>query len=316
MTETRSGLSSTASIGSHEDRIGFGIGCAVTGLFAMSLMDACAKFLGAGYAVSQIILARNAVGALAVVAFVLLTGSGLTCLRPRRPLLLVLRTLLNLVTSFLFFTSLRYLPLADAFAITFAAPLFITALSVPLLGEQVGIRRWAAVVVGFFGVLVVVQPGGASFRVEALLPLAAALSYALAMLLGRKMTRDMSTAVIMFWPALGAAAATLLLMPAQWQTPNVPDAGLFIFLGMIGTGGMALITQGYRYAPAAVIAPFDYSVLLWGVLLGWVLWQDIPAPNVWAGSVLLVASGLYILHRETRKPKPVQPVPGPLGPTS
>jgi drug/metabolite transporter (DMT)-like permease len=282
----------------------------------MSVMDACAKFLGAGYAISQVILARNGVGALAVVAFVLLTGSGLACLRPKRPLLLVLRTLLNLVTSFLFFTSLRYLPLADAFAITFAAPLFITALSVPLLGEQVGLRRWAAVIVGFLGVLVVVQPGSASFRVEALLPLCAALTYALAMLLGRRMTRDMSTAAIMFWPALGAAAAALLLMPAQWQTPSLPDAALFVFLGIIGTGGMALITQGYRYAPAAVIAPFDYSVLLWGVLLGWVLWQDIPAPNVWGGSALLVASGLYILHRETRKPKPVQPVPGPLGPTS
>lgn len=316
MTQTSTGLASGAPESANGERIGFGIGCAVAGLFAMSVMDACAKFLGAGYAISQVILARNGVGALAVVVFVLLSGSGLACLRPTRPLLLVLRTLLNLVTSFLFFTGLRYLPLADAFAITFAAPLFITALSVPLLGEQVGLRRWAAVIVGFVGVLVVVQPGSESFRLAALLPLSAALTYALAMLLGRRMTRDMSTAAIMFWPALGAAAATLLLMPAQWQTPSLPDAGLFIFLGVIGTGGMALITQGYRYAPAAVIAPFDYSVLLWGVMLGWLLWHDIPAPNVWAGSALLVASGLYILHRETRKPKPVQPVPGPLGPTS
>src|SRR3546814_2714296 len=118
----------------------------------------------------QVSLARNGIGALAVVVFVRRSGSGLACLRPKRPLLLVLRTLLNLVTSFLFFTSLRYLPLADAFAITFAAPLFITALSVPMLGERVGLRRWAAVVVGFTGVLVVVQPGTASFRVEALLP--------------------------------------------------------------------------------------------------------------------------------------------------
>src|SRR3546814_8391469 len=122
-------------------------------------MYACAELLGSGYAVSQVILARNGIGALAVFVFVLLTASALPCLRPKRPLLLVLRTLLNLVTSFLFFTSLRYLPLADAFAITFAAPLFITALSVPMLGERVGLRRWAAVVVGFTGVLVVVQPG-------------------------------------------------------------------------------------------------------------------------------------------------------------
>ena len=299
-----------------EDRVGFGIGCALAGLFAMAVMDACAKFLGAGYAVSQVILARNGIGALAVIAFVLMSGSGLACLRPKRPQLLVLRTLLNLVTAFLFFTGLRYLPLADAFAISFAAPLFITALSVPLLGERVGPRRWAAVVVGFIGVLVVVQPGTSSFRLEALLPLGAALTYAIAMLLGRRMTRDMPTAAIMFWPALGAVAATLVMMPAQWQLPSLPDAGLFVFMGIIGTGGMALITQGYRYAPAAVIAPFDYSVLVWGVIIGWAVWQDVPAPNVWAGAAILTASGLYILHRETRRPKPLQPVPGPLGPTS
>jgi drug/metabolite transporter (DMT)-like permease len=302
--------------GSTVDRVGFGISCAVVGLFGMSVMDACAKFLGAGYAVSQVILARNGIGALAVLVFVLVSGSGLACLRPKRPLLLALRTALNLVTAYLFFTGLRYLPLADAFAIAFAAPLFITALSVPILGEQVGLRRWAAVIAGFLGVLVVVQPGTASFRIEALLPLGAALTYAIAMLLGRRMTRDMTTAAITFWPCLGLTAITLVMMPAQWQTPSLPDAGLFVFMGIIGTAGMALITQGYRFAPAAVIAPFDYTVLVWGVILGWAVWQDIPTSNVWAGSAILVASGLYILHRETRKPKPLQPVPGPLGPTS
>ena len=313
MTGTTTGSAAPENV--NQERIGFGIGCALVGLFGMAVMDACAKFLGAGYAVSQVILARNGIGALAILAFVLVSGAGLACLRPKRPLLLVLRTVVNLGAAFLFFTGLRYLPLADAFAIAFAAPLFITALSVPVLGEHVGMRRWAAVIVGFLGVLVVVQPGTESFRIEALLPLGAALSYALAMLIGRRMTRDMPTAAIMFWPSLGAVAVTLVMMPLQWQTPALPDAGLFVFMGIIGTGGMALITQGYRHAPAAVIAPFDYSVLIWGVILGWVVWQDIPAPNVWAGAAILMASGLYILHRETRKPKPVQPTPGPLGPT-
>lgn len=298
------------------ERIGFGIGCAVVGLFGMAVMDACAKFLGSGYAVSQIILARNGIGAVAVLIFVLASGAGLAALRPQRPLLLALRTLVNLGAAYFFFTGLRYLPLADAFAIAFAAPLFITALSVPVLGEHVGLRRWGAVIFGFAGVVVVVQPGTDSFRLEALLPLAAALSYAVAMLIGRIMTRDMSTASIMFWPSLGATIAMGFLMPLQWQTPTLPDAGLFVFMGLIGTAGMALITQGYRHAPAAVIAPFDYSVLVWGVIIGWVVFRDIPTPNVWIGAAMLIASGLYILHRETRKPKPVQPVPGPLGPTS
>ncbi|GAB4365180.1 MAG: DMT family transporter [Kiloniellaceae bacterium] len=309
-------MSQTTTGSASEERIAFGIGCALVGLFGMALMDACAKFLGGGYAVSQIILARNGIGVLAILAYVVVAGGGLATLRLRRPGLMVLRTAVNLSAAFLFFTGLRYLPLADAFAIAFAAPLFITALSVPVLGEHVGIRRWAAVIAGFIGVLLVVQPGTESFRVEALLPLGAALSYALAMLIGRKMTREMPTAAIMFWPSLGAVLVTAVMMPAQWQTPTLPDAGLFVFMGIIGTGGMALITQGYRHAPAAVIAPFDYSVLVWGVIIGWLVWRDIPAPNVWAGAAILIASGLYILHRETRKPKPVQPVPGPLGPTS
>src|SRR3546814_16991562 len=135
------------------------------------------------------------------------------------------------------------------------------------------------------------------------------------MLMGRRMTREMSTAAIMFWPALGAAGATLLLMPAQWQMPSLPDAGLFVFLGIIGTGGMALITQGYRYAPSAVVAPFDYSVLGWGVILGWGLWQEIPARNVWVGAALLPATGPYLLPTQTRPPNPGPPVPGPRGPT-
>ncbi|WP_422369411.1 DMT family transporter [Pelagibius sp.] len=298
------------------ERIGFGIACALVGLFGMAVMDACAKFLGEGYAVSQIILARNFFGLMTILAFVVFSSGGLANLRPRRPVLLLARACANLGAAFLFFTGLRYMPLADAFAIAFAAPLFITALSVPVLGEHVGIRRWAAVIFGFLGVLVVVQPGTSAFRIEALLPLGAAFCYAIAMLIGRKQTRFLSTSAILFWPSLIAVTVTLAMMPAQWQTPTLPDLGLFIFMGVIGTAGMMLITQGYRFAPAAVIAPFDYSVLLWGVIFGWVIWQDVPGAEVWIGSAMLIASGLYILHRETRKPKETAPPAGPMGPTS
>ncbi|MEZ5931708.1 MAG: DMT family transporter [Alphaproteobacteria bacterium] len=287
-----------STIGSS--RIGLGIASVVAGLFAMSVMDACAKWLGEGYAVSQIILARNGVGAVLVFLFVLASGKGLGMLRAHRIGLLALRTVCSLAAGFLFFTGLRYLPLADAFAIAFTAPLFITALSVPLLGEHVGMRRWAAVAVGFAGVLVVIQPGTSSFRLEALLPLAAALSYALTMLVSRKLTRDMTTSSIVFWSSLGAALAALILMPSQWMTPGPADLALFLFMGLIGTLGMLLITQGYRFVPAAVIAPFDYSALLWAILLDWLIWSDLPGTSVWLGSAILIASGLYILHRETR----------------
>lgn len=282
------------------DRVGLGVVSAVIGLFGMTVMDACAKLLGEGYAISQVILARNGIGILAVLVFVIAGGHGLAALRPRMPGLLVLRIVASVSAAFLFFTSLRYLPLADAFAIAFASPLFVTALSVPILGEHVGGRRWAAVIVGFIGVLIIVQPGTGSFRVEGLLPLGAALFHAIVMLLGRKMTRFMTTSAIMFWSSLGAVLVTLTLMPSQWQTPNLPDFGVFVLMGIVGTAGMALITQGYRFAPAAVIAPFDYSSLLWAVLFGWIFWQDMPKPHVWAGAAILIACGLFILYRETR----------------
>lgn len=290
----------TTSRPAFTERIGLGITCAVIGLFGMSVMDACAKLLGEGYAISQVIFGRNAVGLIVILVFVTIKNTSLTMLRPHRPGLLILRTALSLGAAFSFFTSLRFLPLADAFAIAFAAPLFITALSVPLLGEHVGIRRWAAVIFGFVGVLVVIQPGTGSFRIEALLALGAALFHAVGMLIGRKLTRDMTTSAIMFWPSLGAVLVTLALMPSQWQTPDPSDLGVFVFMGVIGTLGMALITQGYRYAPAAVIAPFDYSALLWAVIFGWIVWRDVPGPNVWAGAAILIACGLYILHRETK----------------
>ena len=296
MTES----SQTASQPAAVDRIGFGIASAVIGLFGMTVMDTCAKLLGEGYAISQIILARNGVGVLAVIVFVVVRGGGFSLLRPQLPGLLILRIGASVSAAFLFFTSLRYLPLADAFAIAFASPLFITALSVPFLGEHVGIRRWAAVIIGFIGVLIIVQPGAGTFRVEGLLALGAAFFHAVVMLLGRKMTRSMTTSAIMFWSSLGAVLVTLTLMPSQWQTPNTYDLGVFVVMGVVGTAGMALITQGYRYAPAAVIAPFDYSSLLWAVMFGWIFWRDIPEAHVWSGAAILIACGLYILHRETR----------------
>ena len=142
-------------------------------------------------------------------------------------------------------------------------------------------------IIGFIGVIIVVQPGTASFRIEALYPLGAAFFCAIAMLMGRRMMMDMTTSAIMFWPSLGTVAITAAVMPSQWQTSGVPDAMLFVFMGLIGALGMFLITQGYRYAPASVIAPFDYSVLLWGVLFGWAIWQEEPRANVWIGSAIL-----------------------------
>ncbi len=291
------------------DRVGLGIAFAVIGIAFMASFDATAKFLGANYGIVQLVFFRNVV-ALVFLLPLLLRAGGIAAFKSRHPLLHGLRALFALGAGFSFFFGLRFMPLAEAFTLAFAGPIFITALSAPLLGERVGPRRWLAVLVGFLGVVLMLRPGAAALRVEALLPLAAALCYAFVMLLSRKLPREEPVAGILFWTALVGALATGLALPFGWQTPTPWDWGLFIFLGVIGSLTMWFLTLAYRHAPAAVIAPFDYTLLLWGLLLGWVIWRELPDPWIWPGAAILIACGLYITHRETRS------VPGASSPAA
>ena len=194
--------------------------------------------------------------------------------------------------------------MAEAFAITFAGPIFITALSVPILGERVGVRRWSAVLVGLVGVVMILRPGAAVFQPEALWALTAALCYAFVMLTTRKLARRDGTLTILFWTAFSSTLITAGALPFDWTPPTAVDWGLFALLGLTGSCTMFLMAQAYRHAPAAVVAPFDYTLLIWGVILGWLIWQELPDPGIWPGVAVLVASGLYIIYRETRLVRP------------
>lgn len=282
------------------DRIGLGIAGIVAGMFAVSIMDALAKWLGAGYPIAELVFFRN-LFALPPVFFILWQQrGGVAALRPRWRFGHLLRALFGLGAIFAFFTGLRHLPLAEAISIAFAAPLFVTALSVPILGERVGARRWAAVVVGFLGVLIMTRPGAEAFRPEAFYILAAALSYALAMLVTRRLARSDTTPAIMLSGICISLVVSGLALPFGWRTPLGLDFWLFVLLGLVGGIGMYFMTQAYRHAPAAVIAPFDYTALIWGTVFGWLVWQELPGANVWLGAAVVIASGLYIIHRETR----------------
>ena len=293
-----SGALSAATL--SQDRIGLGIAGVVAGMAAVSVMDALAKWLAEGYPIAELVFFRN-LFALPPVFFILWQQrGGFATLKPRWRLGHVIRAVLGLGATFAFFTGLRYLPLAEAISIAFAAPLFVTALSVPILGERVGPRRWAAVVAGFLGVLIMTRPGAEAFRPEALYILAAALCYALAMLVTRRLARSDTTPAIMLSGICISLVVSGLALPFGWRTPLGLDFWLFVLLGLIGGIGMYFMTQAYRYAPAAVIAPFDYTALVWGTLIGWLVWQELPGVNVWLGAAVVVASGLYIIHRETR----------------
>jgi drug/metabolite transporter (DMT)-like permease len=210
----------------------------------------------------------------------------------------LLRVALALSMTICFFAGLRYLPLAEAVSIAFTAPLFVTALSQPLLGEQVGVRRWVAVIAGFLGAAFMLQPGTAAFRVEALLVVVAALFFALTMLLTRRMSTTETNTAILAYSTSGACIGSIPLAATVWQPPAMEHMAVFVLLGLVGGVGSYFMILAYRNAPAAVVASFDYTALIWASLFGWILWQETPGAEIWIGASVIVGAGLYIIRRE------------------
>jgi drug/metabolite transporter (DMT)-like permease len=279
------------------DRIGVGIGSSVAAIFLFAIVDTTAKWLGQTYAPAQIVFFRHLFGLIPIAVLVWRSG-GLSALRTRRPFAHALRGGLLFATVLLFFTALRGMPLAEVIAVSFTAPLFINALSGPLLGEAVGVRRWAAVVAGLVGALVMVRPGTTAFRPEALLVLASAFMFALAVLLTRRLTRSETNVAVVTYTTVIAGLIGLPFTILAWQAPGSSDLGLFAVVDIGGGSGAYLLVVAYRNAPVAVVAPFEYSKLIWGSVFGWMLWREAPEPAVWIGAAIVAVSGAYITRRE------------------
>lgn len=284
-----------------------GIGLYTLAILLLSVMDALIKWLTADYSTMQIVFFRSLFGLLPLGILVMKSG-GLGALRTRRLGAHALRGVIGLGSAFAFFFAFKLMPLADAYAIAFAAPLFITALSVPLLGESVGPRRWAAVVVGFVGVIVMLRPGTADvagfLSVGAAAALAGTLGYALSVTLIRRLSRTETNAALIFYTTLIMVVGSAVALPFSFTWPDGTGWLLLIVTGLLGGTATLAMTEAFRIAPVAVLAPFEYSAMLWAVALGYWLWGDLPDAWIAAGSGIVVASGLYILHRETRRAKP------------
>lgn len=270
------------------------------GVAFLVLNDAIAKLLTERYDPIQIIFLRNLI-AVPMIALVVLFLRGPQALRTRHPGLHAVRGLLMLLGAYLYFTSLSFMPLAEATALIFSAPIFITALSVPLLGEAVGWRRWGAVILGFIGVLIVVQPGGSAFQPASLLPVGVAFLYALFMISARWIGPGegmwtMMLYVVLF-PMIYAAPFALWL----WAPVRPEDLWLFVTIAVCGSLGITLIGQAFRLAPAAVVAPFDYTSMVWATALGWLIWGDVPVFWTILGALVIVASGIIIVLREAAR---------------
>ena len=264
-------------------------------------MDTAIKLLAGRYHVLQVMFFNSLFALLATVLIATLRGRA-GRLRPRHWRLQFTRWCISYGASIAIFWSYPQLALADAYAILFTAPLLITALSAAVLGEQVGWRRWIAVGVGFLGVVIILDPGHGIIAWAGLAVLAGAVGHAFNMLFVRKIgvagehVEATGTA-----GNLLTIAVTSLLLPWLWETPTLPDLALTAMAGMVAGSAFLLLASAFRIAPAAVIAPFQYSQMLYGILAGWLLFADWPSQRMLLGSAIIIASGLYVLQQETRR---------------
>ena len=312
-------------IASH-DRPALGILFICIGVTAISVNDMAIKLLSGGYPLHQIVASRSVIGLVFTLSLVRFEG-GWPALRTRTPGLHLLRGLLVVLANMTFYAAVAMMPLAQATALFFVAPLFITLLSIPLLGERVGAMRLGAVCVGFLGVVVMQQPWNGDLAISRgvlLLPVFAALMYALMQVMTRKLGLSTPASVLAvylqavfllvsfgFWLVAGDGrfaerfdneAMQFLLRP--WIWPASRDLGVFLLLGvMSGMVGYAL-SAAYRLAAAATIAPFEYIGLPLAIFWGWLIFDEWPGASVWAGCALIVGAGIFVFLRERRKERP------------
>ncbi|MET4616793.1 MULTISPECIES: DMT family transporter [unclassified Stenotrophomonas] len=263
-----------------------------------SLMDAGMKQLASSYPTLQVTFLRGAASLPFVLVWVLATA-GPRSLVPKRWALHLLRGALGMAMIGCFVYALRSLPLSTAYTIYFVAPLLIAALSVPLLGEHVGPRRWIAIGIGLIGVLVVLRPGvGGFISVPGLMVLLAATAYAVAAITVSMLTRtDTPQSMVVWFLVIMAVGAGLLALP-DWQPLQLGHAALIAGMGLAGAGGQVALTRAFQLGEASLIAPLEYTGLVW--VIGWDLlfWGALPDRFTWLGAAIIVASGLYLLHRE------------------
>ena len=289
------------------------------GLFSLAMMmfsatDGAAKYLSSDIAPQQIIFLRFVIVLILILLFCIYRGQW-DILKTTQPTLQILRGLLLAVCSLIFYFALKHLPLELCAAIGFVSPLFVTALSIPFLGERVGLRRWIAVLIGLLSVLMILRPGGVSFQLAMLLPLGSSLCWAMALVLTRLMRGSEQALTVLAWSSLVGVAAVFPLVWPVWVTPNASQWTILILLGVFNGLGQYLVIRAFMLASAALLAPFSYSIIIWSMLIGLIIFNSFPDGITLVGTAILIAAGLYIWHREKVTNTPSTPIEATLGET-
>ncbi len=267
------------------------------GLF--SAHDVAVKMLGGGYAVFQVVF-FSVLLTFPLVIFMLLRDNEHGTLIPRHPYWTALRTVSAVITGFCAFYAFTVLPLAQVYAILFASPLLITVLSIPVLGESVGPHRWGAVVVGLIGVMIVLRPGGIEFGLGHLAAMTAAFTGALSAVIVRKIGREERSAVLLLYPMVANFLLMGALLPFVYRPVPLGDLGLWAIMAAFAFVASLALIQAYRRADAVLVAPMQYSQIIWAALYGWVFFDETIGVGTALGAGVIMCSGLYIVFREGR----------------
>jgi S-adenosylmethionine uptake transporter len=278
-------------------RHGFGILFYLAGVFCFAANDALAKIMVGHFDVAEILVIRS-VGGLAMllpVAWYLRVALRMHGHWGWH----LFRILAQLGDSYCFYLATRTLPLADVMTFYMAGPIIVTAISGLLMGEKVGPYRWTAVIVGFVGVIIALAPTGATFSSGSLIALAGSFMFAISLVITRKQ-RDTHPLTMVATQFAGSGLIAALFAPLAWVTPGITDLSLLLLLGVGAAACFLMITRALALAPASLLAPFQYSAILWAAMFGWIIWQDVMTPRIILGNAILIASGLFVFYRERR----------------
>lgn len=274
------------------------IGLMLLGMFMFALNDAMGKWLVATYTVGQVLLIRSLFGLAFLAPFAGRAGFA-AALRPDRPGLQALRVAFSSAEVFCFYWAVRSLPLADVMTVWLAAPIIVAALSPFLLGETVDLRRWIAIGVGFVGVVIALAPSGAVQFWPVVVAMAGTVCFAMMLVTGRSLRGTPDTTLVL-WQLAGAGLVGLVLAPVGWVRPTTAD---FLLLGLLGIVAMLAhlcVNRALKLADAAVVAPFQYTLLPYAAILGWIIFDDVPHPQTLIGAAIIMVSGLYLFFQTER----------------
>jgi drug/metabolite transporter (DMT)-like permease len=290
-------MSLFAKLSTYDDRSArlAGVGLMLLSIFMFSFGDALGKFMVATYSVGQLLWLR-ACAALLVLA-PMIWRHRVDFIRLERPWLQLLRVILSTLEVAAFFLATVYLPLADVITYYLACPIFVTALSAIVLRERVGWRRWTAVLVGFGGVLIALRPSTQTVSWPAMIALGGSMSFAVLMLITRSLraTPDIVLASSQF---VGTFALGALMSPFGWVTPSFGSLVLFAAAGCISVSALLCVNRSLKLAPASVVVPYQYSMIVWAVAFGYVVFGDVPSAATIVGAAVIIGAGFYIFLRE------------------